>query len=128
MACPLFLPVSPLGDFAGDGVPLGDVYGGECAAGSGTLIPIGILRRCCNFGYARDACAHAGTIDADASRFLVKSDCGGVVEIAWSTERNHHPVAVGILRVEQAAAPDPGPIDRQARAYATSYLRRMGRA
>ena len=128
MACPLFLPVSPLGDLPGDGVPLGDVYGGECAASSGTLIPIGMLRSCCNFGYARDACAQAGTINADASRFLVKSDRGGVVEIAWSTERNHLPVAVGTLRVEQSAAPDPGPLDRQARAYATSYMRRTGRA
>ena len=126
MPCPLFLPVSPLGDLVQDGTPLGDIYGGECAANAGVLIPIDTLRACCNFGYARERCEQARTTDTDAARFLVRSERDGVVEIAWSTERNHHPVAVGVLQVAGPASNDPLP--RQAQAYAASYLRRTGRA
>jgi hypothetical protein len=134
MSCPLFLPGLPLGDFAPAGMPLGDVYGGVCAAerSSGAVPePIGNdkLRRCCNVGYARSTCERAQDSPADAARFLVKSDRDGIVEVAWSLECNHHPVAVGTLEV--AIRPITGtedPLERQARACAVSYLRRVGRA
>jgi hypothetical protein len=131
MPCPLFLPASPLiGSSLIDSSLIGltteasspgDLYGGECAAQPGVLIPVGMLRRCCNTGYARAACEHAAQSDADAFRFLIKSNRDGVVGVAWSSERNHHPVAVGILLVTNATAAE-GPLERQARACAAAYL------
>src|SRR5580698_11249586 len=108
MACPLFLPASPLMGFT-------DLYGGECAAKTGALIPVDVLRQCCNAGYARDSCQRAGQSDADAFRFMIKANRDGVIEVAWSSERNHHPVAVGSLAVTatgQTASVDP--LERQA--------------
>ena len=35
-------------------------------------------------------------------RFLVRSGRGGVVEVAWRSSVNHHPVAVGTLRIAAA--------------------------
>jgi hypothetical protein len=123
MACPLFLPASRL-------APLDDLYGGECAAEAGALIPVDMLRQCCNAGYARDSCRRAAQSDADAFRFLIKANRDGVVDIAWSSERNHHPVAVGTLAVDYrtgvaaavCAGEETGPLERQARAYAAEYL------
>jgi hypothetical protein len=86
------------------------------------------LRRCCNLGYARGVCERAQESPADAARFLVKSDRGGIVEIQWSLERNHHPVAVGTMEVAMGRAiGTEDPLERQARACAASYLRRAGR-
>jgi hypothetical protein len=125
MACPLFLPASSLS--ANSMMPLNDLYGGECAAEIGVLIPVDVLRRCCNAGYARDSCPRAAQSDSDAFRFLVKSHRDGVVDVAWSSERNHHPVAVGNLAVTSTMAPtECGPLERQARAYAALYLRQTG--
>jgi hypothetical protein len=115
MACPLFLPASPLAGFT-------DLQGGECATQPGALIPLDTLRRCCNTGYARATCEHAAQSDADAFRFLIKSNCDGVVGVAWSIERDHHPVAVGTLLVTGTAAVE-GPLERQARACAAAYFR-----
>ena len=134
MPCPLFLPGRPLGDFLPAGMPLGDVYRGCCAAEGGTAEPIpdDKLRRCCNIGYARDTCERARQSVADAARFLVKSDRGGRVEVQWSLERNHHPVAVGTLEIAIDATtgnedrPEQ-PLERQARACVASYLRGVGR-
>lgn len=119
MACPLFLPVSPLRGFA-------DLYGGECAAEAGVIDDM-MLRHCCNAGYARDTCGRAAQSDADAFRFLIKGNRDGVVEVAWSSERNHHPVAVGTLAVNgKASSTECGPLERQARAYAAAYIRQAG--
>ena len=122
MPCPLFLPALPLAGFPGDISPVGALHGGECAAQPDTLIPVDTLRRCCNTGYARAACAHAAQSDADAFQFLIKSNRDGVVGVAWSSERNHHPVAVGTLLVTDAS-PAEGPLERQARAYVAAYFR-----
>jgi hypothetical protein len=124
MACPFFLPTLPLKSFSSETMPLGDLYGGDCAAEAGTLIADGLLRRGCNAGYARGSCPRAAQSDADAFRFLIKAHRDGVVDVAWSSERNHHPVAVGILAIGSiAGAPENGPLERQARAYAAAYLR-----
>jgi hypothetical protein len=120
MACPLFVPASPLAGFI-------DLYGGECAAAAGVLIPIDVLRQCCNAGYARESCSRAAQSDADAFRFLIKANRNGVVDVAWSSERNHHPVAVGNLTVDcRIGATDALPLERQARACATAYLNQIG--
>jgi hypothetical protein len=115
MPCPLFLPASPLTGFT-------DLHGGECASQPGALIPVDTLRRCCNAGYARATCVHAAQSDADAFRFLIKSNCDGVVGVAWSIERDHHPVAVGTLVITNTVGTE-GPLERQARAYVQAYFR-----
>jgi hypothetical protein len=135
MCCPFFLPSAPLGDFARDGMPLGDVYAGGCAAEGFSAQPIpaesipeDTLRRCCNLGYARGVCERAGQSAADAARFLVKADRGAILEVHWSLERNHHPVGVGALEIDMdRAAVREDPLEKQARACGASYLRRIGR-
>jgi hypothetical protein len=107
-------------------MPLGDLFGGECAAENGALIPVDVLRRCCNAGYARGFCPRAAQAEADAFRFFIKANRDGVIDVAWSSERNHHPVAVGSLSVNPAAdAANSEPLERQARAYVANYLRQI---
>ena len=123
MACPLFIPTEPLGELVAVAAPLGDLYGGQCAADRSAVIEPEILRRYCNFGYARGCCSRAATSDADAARFMVRDARGGIVEIAWAVERNHHPVAVGRMEIETKFAPGDDLVAGQARACAMSYLR-----
>ncbi len=127
MPCPFFLPVSRLADFVPGPMPLGDSYGGECSADPGALIPIDTLRSCCNLGYARGCCERAAQSEADAARFMIKSDSAGSVLVAWSMERNHHPVSVGTVTLPLVGECSTA-IERQARAYADAYLRSKGRA
>ncbi|MDP9052807.1 MAG: hypothetical protein M3N93_00670 [Acidobacteriota bacterium] len=118
MACPFFLPASSLAGFT-------DLYSGDCAQAAGLSINREMLRTCCNNGYAREVCAHAAASDADAFRFFIRARREGAVDVSWSSERNHHPVAVGNLSV----APDATaatPLERQAHAFAAAYLRQMG--
>lgn len=119
MACPLFLPSSPLSDFD-------DIYSGECAAQPGAPISTDTLRQRCNPGYARTSCEHAAKSQSDAFRFLIKSHHAGSVEVAWSSERDHHPVAVGSSVVTSLALVDD-PLERQARACAAAYLGQKSR-
>jgi hypothetical protein len=133
MACPLFIPSSPLplsqvAEAAATGAPLGELYAGSCAADLSAEITPQILRRCCNFGYGRGECGRAAQSDSDAVRFMVKNFRDGVVvEIAWSVERDHHPVAVGTLDVVTGASADSASsvLQRQARACAEVYARRV---
>lgn len=118
MACPFFLPTSPLTGFS-------DSYSGECAQTDGSPIPAGLLRPCCNYGYARKVCAHAAVSDSDAFRFFIRSHQDGVVDVAWSSERDHHPVAVGNLSIKSPAAATT-PLERQAHTFAAAYLRQIG--
>lgn len=115
MACPLFIPSSPLGD----------LYGGSCAADPSVAIEAETLRRYCNFGYARGHCARAAQSDADAVRLLVRGARGSIVEISWAVERNHHPVAVGSVEIDTGPAAEPAgdALARQAYACAAAYSR-----
>jgi hypothetical protein len=126
MSCPFFLPASRLSGFSSRPMPLGDSYSGECAANPGALIPLDTLQRCCNLGYARGVCEPAAQAEADAARFMIRSDSAGSVLVSWSMERNHHPVAVGTVTFPLADCSTP--IERQARAYCDSYLRSKGRS
>ena len=119
MACPLFLPSSPLAGFS-------DLYNGACAADIGAAIPADTLRHCCNAGYARGFCERAAQSDADAFRFAIKANRSTAIDVAWSSERNHHPVAVGMVTVNGAAVAEASPLERQARVYADAYLRQIG--
>ncbi len=107
MACPLFLPSTPLGDFE-------DVYGGECASDPGALVPEDVLRAAAIQAMRAGVVERAALTDADSFRFLIKSVTHGTVEVAWSIERDHHPVAVGALTVtgigdtQQPTAGAPG--------------------
>ena len=131
MSCPLFMPSSPLGELVSIPTPLGDLYDGHCAADPTAVIAPEMLRHHCNFGHARGLCERAITSEADAARFLVKSDSGSLVEIAWAVERNHHPIATGTIEIavdptgllaKKPAATEP--LEWQAHACAASYLRR----
>lgn len=125
MACPLFIPSSPLGELVTIAAPLGDLYGGRCAADPAAEIEPETARRFCNFGYARGHCQRAALSEADAVRLLVRADDGRTVEVAWSTERNHHPVAVGVERVElNAGDPSDVPLKAQVQACAAAYARK----
>jgi hypothetical protein len=64
---------------------------------------------------------------ADSLRFLVRSDDGDSIEVAWAAERNHHPVAVGILRIPRHPGPPADELERQAQACARNYLRLTGK-
>ena len=119
MACPLFLPSSPLAGFS-------DLYAGACAADNCAAIPVDTLRQYCNAGYARGFCERAAQSDADSFRFAIKANRDGAVDVAWSSERNHHPVAVGMLTVNGASADAAFPLERQARVYAEAYLHQIG--
>jgi hypothetical protein len=128
MACPLFIPSSPLGDLATAAAPLGDLYAGRCAASPEAEIEQGTLRRCCNLGYARRHCGRAAQADSDAVRVLVRADDGRQVQVAWAIERDHHPVAVGVETVEVVAGEATGSggltaLAAQVRACAASYAR-----
>lgn len=118
MACPYFLPRSPLKDFS-------DLYTGECAADGVNAAPQDLVETCCNYGYARAACSHAAQSESDAFRFIVKSESKGTVQIAWSSERNHHPVAVGNLSMDGSGAAQT-PLELQAQTVAAIYLRHLG--
>jgi hypothetical protein len=124
MACPLFIPTTPAGELVSVAMPLGDLYGGHCAAEPSLVIEPEILRLYCNFGYARGCCARAVQSDADAVRFMVSGAAGSTVTIAWAVERNHHPVAVGFTEIETGLAPAEDLLARQAHACARAYVRR----
>jgi len=118
MACPLFIPSSPLGD----------LYAGRCAADPQAEIEPDTLRRCCNLGYARRQCARAAQADSDAIRVLVRADDGRSVQVAWAVERDHHPVAVGVETIELVAgeatpARSLTALTAQVRACAEAYAR-----
>jgi hypothetical protein len=128
MACPLFIPSSPLGDPATAAAPLGDLYAGQCAASPDAKIEPDTLRRCCNLGYARRRCERAAQADSDAVRVLVRADDGLKVQVAWSIERDHHPVAVGVETVEvvdgeTTSSGSLTALGAQVRACAASYAR-----
>jgi hypothetical protein len=106
---------------------MSDMYAGECSADCGASLSLDRLTHCCNPGYARTRCANAATAEADSHRFLVISDTGGSIEIAWASERDHHPIAVGKLRFKHEPEVASGPLEHQARACAQAYLHRTGR-
>ena len=127
MACPLFLPVAPLPGFAPEATPLGELYDGRCAADPGGVIPPETLRRCCNRGYARHLCERAAATHPDAFRFLVKKDGGDTITVAWSSERDHLPLATGTVSIAADSAPSADPLKLQARAHAAAYRRLAGK-
>jgi len=109
MGCPRFLPSSH--------------FEGYCDADPNTRVPHETVRSCCNPGYARGLCARAAEIEADAFRFLIGKRSFEGIEVAWSIERDHHPVAVGTLLLREAGAGASAPLEHQARFAAMALLR-----
>jgi hypothetical protein len=117
-------------------LPLGDAWVGTCHADAAeTAAPDdAALHRLCNLGYARGICPRFPNADGpDAARFTIRQDDGASLRLYYVLERNHHPFAHGPMefRLDQgalAAAPAGTLTDRQARAYAASYLRRKAAA
>lgn len=124
MACPLFIPTLPLSEIVAIAPPLGALFDGVCAAEPSAAIEPDILRRYCNYGYARGQCIRAGQTTADAVRFAVRGQDADTVEVAWAVESNHHPVAVGRISVNANCEAAPGNLlAGQVRACASAYLR-----
>jgi len=118
MACPLFLPDARP-------APLTDLYNGECAADPEAAIGSDLLHSC-NHGYARATCGRAAQSEADAFRFLIRANHGAIIDVAWSSERDHHPVAVGTLSLSATGTGERAPLERQARACIDAYFRQNG--
>lgn len=103
--------------------PLGAIFEGECERGgtAGT--------RLCNFGYARGLCAEFPEASAaDAVRFSVSGNAGGIVKIVWILEKDHAPVEHGFLEYAESTGVfevEPvGVLAIQARVFIENYLRR----
>ncbi len=105
---------------------MSDLYNGACHGEPETVLSREVLTACCNPGHARDLCTRAAASDADSVRLMVRSDDGTLVEVAWAIERNHHPVAVGTIRIARDASPASNPLEHQALACARAYLRHTG--
>ncbi len=135
MACPYFYPIERFGDKAWPKpprLPLGDPYTGLCC-----VDPLrefrpeeAALRELCNRGYARGRCPRFPPGDGpDMVRFSVTGDRDGVVKIAYVVESNGRPFEQGeieYLAETRRFRPNltGGMLERQAQAYAESYLRR----
>jgi hypothetical protein len=139
MACPHFHAVEPRSQTDTSHtamLPLGDAWAGVCRAvpdapwdpDETTLLTL------CNLGYARGACAHFPADDGpDAARFSVMRDDGACLGLYYVLERDHHPLAHGPLEFSLASASFVNPpadrtVDRLARTYVDSYLRRKTEA
>lgn len=131
MACPYFHPTRPFREQGRLPVrpPLGGLFEGECKVGARPLRPeADQLRELCNYGYARHGCTHfPSDAVADAVRFLVVSDVGESIQLAYSIERNHYPAGAGTLaftpRSRALEGEAPGETLRaQALAYLDRYL------
>jgi hypothetical protein len=105
---------------------MSDLYNGTCHADPGAALSRELLTASCNPGHARAVCPRAAQSEADSIRLMVRSDDKISIEIAWATERNHHPVAVGSIRVPRNHVPATSPLEHQANACAAAYIRHTG--
>ncbi|MCS7315311.1 MAG: hypothetical protein RMI94_08865 [Bryobacterales bacterium] len=135
MACPYFYPVERFSDQAwprAPRLPLGDPYLGLCC-----VDPLRehrpdeeTLRELCNRGYPRNRCPRFPPSDGpDMVRFAVTRDSEGLLRISYVIEKNGSPMEHGEIEYEVAARRfranlAGGMLERQAQAYAESYLRR----
>ena len=117
-------------------LPLGDAWAGVCRADPERpwRPDEAMLRPLCNLGYARGNCARFPAQDGpDAVRFAVTQDDGSCVRIYLVIERDHCPFSHGLLEYSRELGAFFNPpadqiIERQARAYVESYLRRKSEA
>jgi hypothetical protein len=113
-------------------LPLGDPYRGACHAHSSEVFePDEIdLRDLCNCGYARGRCERFPQESvADAARFSIAADEDDRVQLIYVLEKDYAPVEYGALHYavgqdRMTGAQLSMPLERQARAFLESYLRR----
>ena len=139
VACPYFHAVKPRTQTDSSRsamLPLGDAWDGVCHAnGEAPWEPDEqTLQSCCNLGYARGCCARFPAADGpDAARFTIAADSGESLRVYYVLERNHHPWSHGPLEFSrsgesaEAHSADEATVNL-ARAYVTSYLRRISEA
>jgi hypothetical protein len=83
---------------------------------------------CCNLGYARSLCPRFPADGvADAARFAVGADRGGLVIIQYVVEKDYLPLEHGILEFDRGRGafrtpPQNAALARQAHVYVESYL------
>jgi hypothetical protein len=125
MACPYFYPVARFESSPWSvppRLPLGDAFSGECRAPGNSAQPDETrIREICNLGYGRERCEQFPTESpADAIRFHVATDAGGLIKIQYVFEKDCWPGEHGVF--ERSAAGEI--LRRQADAFLESYLRR----
>jgi len=117
-------------------LPLGDGFDGVCRADrEREYHPAAeLLQQYCNLGYARRRCPRfPEEAGPDAVRFSVCGEAQGAIHLGYALEKDHRPHRCGSLVYDEARreflTPPAEPIlDRQAKAYSGSYLRRRGKA
>jgi hypothetical protein len=116
-------------------LPLGDAWAGGCLAQPEHPVePEDACLPLCNLGYARGVCARfPSATSPDAVRFAISRDDGESLQIYYVRERGHHPFDHGRLEYRRPQgsflpALPATPLNDQALAYVTSYLRRKGAA
>ena len=136
VACPFFMPsrrLEHVGWVRPPRLPLGDPWGGTCHARADDIFepPEIQQRELCNCGYARTRCDRfPGGEAADAMRFSITSDTGGVIRMVYIVEKDHAPTSHGVLEFLESGEVS-GVSDllaQQARAFLESYLQRRVRA
>jgi len=118
-------------------LPLGGAWTGTCHADAANPVQPAEseLLSLCNLGYARGVCPRFPATDPgpDAARFTIAQDDGACLRLYYVLERNHEPFAHGLLECPLPPGPFTGaPVgkltEKQARAYASSYLTRKASA
>ena len=136
VACPFFMPsrrLEHVGWVRPPRLPLGDPWAGTCHARADDIFepPEIQQRELCNCGYARSRCDRfPGREAADAMRFSITSDTGGVIRMVYIVEKDHAPASHGVLEFSESGEVS-GVSDllaQQARAFLESYLQRRVRA
>ena len=117
-------------------LPLGGWWKGVCRAVPGApkadagAADASLCDLNCNLGYARGVCARFPEGDGpDAVRFTIIDHDSTHIRVDYVMERDHHPFAHGRLEYSPVAAsfvtpPESPLLERQAKAYVESYLRR----
>jgi len=133
MACPYFYPVARFESsswLVSPRLPLGDAYAGECRAGASAFQPDETrLRETCNLGYGRSVCdCFPQDATADAVRFHVAKDSGGLIHIRYVFEKDCWPLQHGDLAwaetSRQLSGSENAVLKSQAAAFLESYLKR----
>ena len=137
MACPFFVPTSPLDDggwLHPSRLPLGGGWSGHCSAPGheGAAPATEELRQFCNLGYAAGCSRLPKERSFDAVRFSIMRDRDGLLDFCFVCESGHLPAEHGILTYDLSlgrwiTAHSDSRIQKLVECYLQSYLRRRVR-
>ena len=106
VACPFFMPQQRLDrDWRfPQRLPLGAGWSGTCTVPGheGCQPSDDELKSCCNLGYARGCSRLPRERHADAVRFALGEECGGVLRVRYACELDYLPAGHGELLYETA--------------------------